>query len=164
MSDTAPTSTHGTTPAGSAGSPDGAVAERPAPASDATIRAALVATGFEYTDALWWRTDDDGSLRLYVVCNDFFHWGSADLEEITDDNVAALVETIAECEAIVGRYNADDAPLLWCARQRGMRPQGAYYKHLDAPLHHLFDAAGPARETDFFNPHPHPGAGQNTHA
>lgn len=125
------------------------------PPSDATIRAALTATGFEYTYSLWWRTYD-GSLSLYVKCSDFFHWGSADLEEVTDENVQALVETIAECEAILGRYRAHDAPLLWCARQRGMRPQGAYYKHLPEALWPLFDAAGPERGVGLMNPHAQP--------
>lgn len=125
----------------------------PPPPSADTIRAALVATGFEYTDALWWRTYDDDVLRLYVLCSDLFHWGTADMEEITDANVQSLADTIAECEAILGRYRADDAPLLWCARQRGMRPQGAYYKHLDEALWPLFDAAGPERETGPTNPH-----------
>lgn len=119
----------------------------PTPPSDSTIRVALAATGFEYTDTLWWRTDEDGSLRLFIKCSDFFYPGSADLEEITDANVQALADTIAECEAIVGRHEAEDATLLWCARQRSMRPRGAYYKYyLDSRLHPLFDAAGPERD------------------
>lgn len=72
------------------------------------------------------------------------------------DVLRGLAEAVADCETLVGRYNADDAFLLWCARQRATRPQGAYYKHLDPRLHHLFDAVGPEREVGLGNPDPHP--------
>lgn len=125
-----------------------------APPSDATVRSALLATGFNYTEDLWWRPDDDGNLRLLIRCNDLFHWGCSDCEEITDANVHTLAETIAECEAITGNNRAYAAPLLWCCRQRQMRPQGAYYKSLDEALWPLFDAVGPPRAVGMLNPRP----------
>jgi hypothetical protein len=130
--------------------------DRNSPPSDATIRAALVATGFEYCDSIWWRQDDDGGLRLLVHCSDLFAWGTADCEEITDTNVETFVATFTECHELMGQWNAQDAHLLWCCRQRGQRPQGAYYKHLDEALRPLFDAAGPEREVSLLNPHERP--------
>ena len=122
------------------------------------VEKVLRATGFEYTDNIWWRTerqspfDDDDPLQLLVNCNDVFFWASADCEEITEENHQSLIDTITECEAIVGRYNANDAFPLWVARVRAMRPQSPVYKHLDPRLWHLFDAAGPEREQSIGNP------------
>lgn len=127
----------------------------PAP-SDETVLRALRLAGGEYTGNLWWRRDDAGALRIFVLCPDFFAWGGADLEEITDATIESLEATVQECEALLGRDNADDAFLLWCARQRGKRPQGAYYNSLEEALWPLFDACGPAREVGLGNPHPHP--------
>lgn len=109
-------------------------------------------TGFEYTEYIWWRGFEDEPLKFFVTCNDYFHWATSDLEEITDENLDSLIETVEECEEIMGRFRGDDGFLLWCSRQRGIRPQGAYYKHLDSELHHLFDASGPERVVNVFNP------------
>lgn len=127
----------------------------PAPSHETVLRA-LHLTGFDYTDQLWWREDDDGALRIFVPCSDFFAWATADVEEITDENISSLEATVAECEAIRGRWNGEDGFLLWCARERGMRPQGAYYANLDRDLWHLFDACGGPRVVGLGNPKPHP--------
>lgn len=109
--------------------------------SESTVLRALHVSGFEYTSHLWWREDDNGALRIFINCSDFFAWGGSDLEEITDESIELLESTVAECEAIVGKYNADDAFLLWCARVRRRRPYSASYKALDPLLTHLFDEA-----------------------
>lgn len=106
---------------------------------------------FEYCDDLFWRVDD-GVVNVFTNCSDTFAWGCADAEQITAENVDLLESTRLEAEALLGRYRAYAWPLLWCARVRGMRPQGAAYKHIDAALHPLFDAAGPPREAGFGNP------------
>lgn len=116
------------------------------------IERLLRLTGFDYTECLWWRGIGDEPLTFYVPCNDLFMWGCADVEEITDDNIDSLIDIVNECEEIMGRWRGEDGFLVWCAVQRGMRPQGVYYKHFDEKLHHLFDAAGPEREVDMFNP------------
>lgn len=110
-------------------------------------------------DNLWWRTDGEYAPVTFLVnCNDAFWWATADSERITPDNVAVLEQSLADCKAYSpnGRSHAD---LLFCCRVRGMRPQGATYKHIEQALWPLFDAAGPPRETDrkpFGNPTPHP--------
>jgi hypothetical protein len=122
------------------------------PVSVETILRTLRVLEFEYCDALFWRADDVGGFKLFINCNDFFHWACADAEEITDDNVDLLEDTFKEVQELKGKWDAHDAPLLFCARSRKMRPQGAFYKHLDTDLHHLFNAAGPDRDLDLFNP------------
>src|SRR4051812_47936391 len=42
---------------------------------------------FDYTESLWWRGAEgkhvnEGELRFFVACNDFFAWGTADCERI----------------------------------------------------------------------------------
>ena len=128
-------------------------------------------TAFHYTEYVWWRLGDskfvDGklivsdpdTLHFFVNCNDVFEWGTADLEPIDDDaDIEALESTVWECEAIRGYGRGEDGFMLWVARKRGMRPQGAMYKHIDRELWHLFDAVGPERELDMLNPKPKPEA------
>lgn len=68
--------------------------------------------------------DDPDSLFVAVTCPDVFAGGCSDVEQVTADNVELLEETISEME----RDHPDSAhlaPQLFCARVRGMRPQGA---------------------------------------
>ena len=46
--------------------------------------------------------------------------------------------------------------LLYCARKRKMRPQGAMYKTIPKTLWHLFDVCGEEREMNMGNPKPQP--------
>lgn len=103
----------------------------------------------------------DGTFR--IGCNDFFHWGCADSETITPENFPRLKALWAEAELDDDiRLTKDRAivwkPLLFVARERRMRPQGCAYptaKHWIAQ----FDACGPKREVDSFNPYQHPNDG-----
>lgn len=96
---------------------------------------------YEISDNIWWNT----SLEFFVNCNDIFGWAMADAEPIsTDEDIVALEQAIKD--------GGDDGVLLYCARKRGMRPQGALYKHLDEKNKELFNACGPEREINFFNP------------
>lgn len=89
---------------------------------------------------LWWRTDDKyAPVTMFVNCNDLFFWATSDLQEITLDNINSLEETVKEVRSISDTA-VEDAPLLWCCRQRKMKPQQPYYKHLDKNIHHLFNA------------------------
>jgi hypothetical protein len=82
---------------------------------------------------------------LAVICNDVFWWGCADLEQVESlEDIELLVKS---CED--AKY---DGAILYCARKRGMRPQGAMYKHINKEIHHLFNECGPEREIDFLNP------------
>lgn len=87
---------------------------------------------------------------LMVTCSDQFFWGSADCEVVTSDNLSALEATLEELQNEDG--DEEYAPLLWVARQRHMRLQGAAYTYIPERLWPLFDAAGPERETGLGNP------------
>lgn len=95
---------------------------------------------------LWWRFDD-GVISLYAMCSDAFWWATADLEPITPENINKLEAALVECG---WRW---EGVLLFCARERKLRPQGAMYKNLDKDTWPLFDQAGPSREIDFLNPY-----------
>lgn len=120
----------------------------------------LRATKFDYCSDIWWREwNEPGSeLRFYANCSDIFVWGCSDLEEITPRNIDVLEQSIQDC-----RDAADDhhwGVLLFVARVRQMRPQGAVLKQITNPqVLALFDAAGPKREIDLGNPYAHPSDG-----
>lgn len=97
---------------------------------------------FDCHDDIHWN-ERDGKAYAWIICNDLFLWGSADGEEILPDDFDSLRQAYADSEFHGG--------ILWCARKRKSRPQGAYYAHLknDAAL---FDACGPRRETGIGNP------------
>jgi hypothetical protein len=59
-----------------------------------------------------------------VLCNDFFFWARSDAVDVTEETLPELEKAILDSDNIYG-------PLLYCARQREMRPQGAYYKTID---------------------------------
>jgi hypothetical protein len=79
-----------------------------------------------------------------VNCNDLFYWACGDAESIQIDDVPLFKQSLEDSEFM--------GPLLYCARKRKMRPQGAYYESFfpeDVPL---FNATGPKREVGFGNP------------
>lgn len=120
----------------------------------------LKAFEFDGTDGLWWRFDD-GKLGMFATCSDFFEWGTADMEEIRPEDLELLEQAVKDTVELDGTNLW--AGELFCARKRGMRPQGACYKHLPEVLWPLFDAAGPIREVDLLNPRKHPsGNGSET--
>lgn len=91
--------------------------------------------------------------QLFVNCNDFFYWGCADAEEVTAENLPVLEACILDVsKALSPDKDLDTALMLYCARIRTLRPQGACYPHLPQAAWPLFDACGPAREPDFGNP------------
>lgn len=113
---------------------------------DMILRVFRIFDGFGYlsSEDLFWRTDGEyAPLKIFVTCNDLFHWACADVEEITSENIGLLEATVAEVKELTGdNQNAD---ILFCCRSRGMRPQKPYYKHIDEKLRPLFDACGPER-------------------
>lgn len=104
---------------------------------------------FDNTDDLWWRGRDGastGPLEFFVNCNDVFAWGCADCEKIeSDEDLDALDQAKADAP--------NDWPLLFVARKRKTRPQGAVYKHFDIESIPLFNACGPRREPGLGNPY-----------
>lgn len=97
-------------------------------------------------DSLWWSTQN-GELKLFAICNDLFYWATADLEEITADDVDLLRETRNELAALedddMGELYLSE---LFAARKRGMRPQRPCYKTWSPVVAALFDACGPQRD------------------
>lgn len=114
------------------------------------LRVLTVADENDMHEDLYWRASPDGA-RFFVLCNDFFWWACGDLEQITPDNLALLEDSFRVTRPL-GIAAECAAPLLFCARSRGMRPQGAYYKHLPESTWLLFDACGPEREASPGNP------------
>lgn len=91
-------------------------------------------------DVFW-----DCSLSVHVNCNDVFGWGCADAETIeNEEDLAIFVQAAKDSEAYC------DA--LYCARKRGMRPQGAYIKLAPDDIKNLFKDCGPERRIDILNP------------
>lgn len=86
--------------------------------------------------------------RPCMICNDFFLWGGSDAEPLNEDHMPAVRQAIADCGGSI-----DNGTLLWVARARQMRPQGAYYSYFPRETWPLFDACGPERETGFGNPY-----------
>jgi hypothetical protein len=108
-------------------------------------------------DAIWWRTDGTyAPVTFFVACNDVFVWGLADVETLTPANIDVFEKSVADCTA-GAKHGEIYAGALFCARVRGMRPQGAAYPD-ERALWPLFDACGPQREIGLGNPYP-PGRG-----
>lgn len=115
--------------------------ERTGDLEEIFIRVAKVASEYDIAGNLIWSDD----LEVGITCNDVFHWGCADVEDInSDEDIELLIQACKDSEF--------DGPTLYCARKRGMRPQGAMYKHLDEKDWPLFDECGPHRETGIGNP------------
>ena len=85
---------------------------------------------------------------FFVNVNDVFWWATADLEEITPENIEELERAFADCQEAGGYVGTAYGHVLFAARQRAMRPQQpAYPKDADmAGICVLFDAAGPVRD------------------
>ena len=89
---------------------------------------------------LYWQED----LTCFIQCNDQFYWGCSDLEELEAADLPLLEEClkIDDCEG----------PLLYCAKKRKMRPQGAAYQYISKKNWKHFDDCGPPRDSDLGNP------------
>ena len=99
-------------------------------------------------DSIFWRFNED-KIQFFIICSDVFAWGCADLEELNKEDLPLLDQSMKDAGYVEGS-------LLYCARRRKMRPQGACYKEIKESLWPLFDACGPVREVDSANPRPRP--------
>lgn len=118
----------------------------------------LIAQAELHDEVFWHCTGGTKAPEFLVNCSDFFYWGCADCEAITPANVHYLREAIAECEAIPNYEGVGYIGSLFCAKVRGLRPQGCTNPK-DAAVRALFDACGPKREINIANPHHHPDDG-----
>jgi hypothetical protein len=89
---------------------------------------------------------------VFVICSDFFYWGTADGEEFGPDDLPLMRECAKDLKE-AGDYTEVYTTLLYCARRRGMRPQRSYFRTresgykvdtLNPAARALFDACGPA--------------------
>ena len=85
--------------------------------------------------------------------NDLFYWGCGDAEDITPDDMGLLNSTASELEAM---GKSCYLGVLFAARKRRLRPQGACYPERDLDLCLLLDACGPYREPQLGNPQERP--------
>lgn len=118
---------------------------------DFILRVLTVFSQADNTDGLWWKASG-GVVKFYAMCNDLFYWAAADYERITPENIDALEQAFKDASAACGDEWNGHGALLFAARQRKMRPQGAYYKYFHEAEKPLFDACGPYRPADFGNP------------
>lgn len=88
-----------------------------------------------YEDVIW---STKGKFGL--ICNDVFHWACADVEDVGEEDLPLLEQALKDASC------PSDGAILYCARKRGMRPQGAMYGYIEKENWHLFDAAGPERD------------------
>jgi hypothetical protein len=106
-----------------------------------------------------WKEDDsikDGPLPGFrycgeipcVNCNDIFWWGCADCENVSEETLEDLNNAIKDCSPCI-----TTGLLLYCARAKKMRPQGAAYSYIPKELWPLFDECGPKRELGIGNPY-----------
>lgn len=128
---------------------------------DTVLRAMRIFNGFNgpSSDELWWRTDDQyAPVTLLINCNDLFFWGCSDCETLTPANIGELEKAAEDMKALHPKGDYDEAGLLFCCRQRQMRPQGAYYAHIEKCWWPLFNLCGPERDTGLGNPKAIPAA------
>lgn len=102
---------------------------------------AMFAEAEDFEGGLFWRVDmapgRDREMKLFAQCSDFFYWATADLEEITRDDIPLLRQTLSDLKAIGAEEELDH---LFAARKRRMRPQRPCYKDFDPPVAALYDA------------------------
>lgn len=89
----------------------------------------------------------DGENFPEINCSDLFYWGLADSESIPPEALPELKQALNDIK------NHEDGWLLYCARTRKMRPQGAAYFFLEHEYWHLFDECGSEREINKGNPY-----------
>lgn len=102
---------------------------------------ALFEQAEDFDNGLIWRVDTtpgrDRAMKLFAECSDFFAWASADLEEITRDDIPLLRRALADLKPLSAEYELGH---LFAARKRQMRPQKPCYKDMEAPVAALYDA------------------------
>ena len=99
-----------------------------------------------------WRCDGDRApITFWINCNDTFAWGCSDGEHFSVGDLPDIKRAMEDCENAIKHYSHYGV-ILWIARARKMRPQGAAYPQ-KKELHALFDAVGPVREVGLGNPY-----------
>jgi len=111
---------------------------------------------YDITDELFWCIDKEtNKIKVMVNCNDVFWWATSDGEEITPDNLCELKKAIDDVNSIDNVIGIVYTGMLFAARIRKIRPQGAAYPE-EKKFWPLFDMCGKERPIDkdaFGNPY-----------
>ena len=111
------------------------------------MRVLALLAKYEQHEDVWWRVDGEYAPVTFIVnCNDLFFWACADAELITDENIAMFEQ--AYKDASEHECGECYAGLLFCCRERKMRPQGAYYESFPKSMWGMFDECGPDRDKE----------------
>jgi hypothetical protein len=117
------------------------------------LEAMRILSKYDCCDDIFWRCDGEyAPLMLLVNCNDVFGWACADAEPITDTNIGMLADAYEDAQNS-GDLGIIYGSMLFCARSRGERPQGACYPENAKGLWPLLNACGPERPVDSLNPY-----------
>jgi len=118
----------------------------------------------DFEERIWWRTDAEyAPVTFFMGCNDLFYWASADAVTLTPENIDRLDVAIKDIKVAMNMDHdrlpkehafkfdkwfgmGDYAAILFCARERKMRPQPPYYESIPEELHALFNQCGPERK------------------
>lgn len=113
--------------------------------SDFVLELLQLLDEYDHHGSIWWRTDEEYAPVTFLLnCNDLFHWGCADCETLTPENLPRLRQALEDAK------NACDLGEMWgdslfVARERKMRPQTPVLKDVPKELLPLFEACGPER-------------------
>ena len=75
---------------------------------------------YDYQEFVFWFLSENDALTPSIECGDVFVWGCADEEDILEDDLPLL----EKCFEDTGGESGSNGAALFCARKRGMRPQG----------------------------------------
>lgn len=99
--------------------------------------------GADIHDALFWRTETDGNIRLFLVCSDTFDYATADAEIIEEQDVPLLRQTLQDLKNCSDPIAKVWLPELFAARKRRML---ILAPHLDKMVDDLADLFRKAAE------------------
>lgn len=108
---------------------------------------------------IYWHGTKEEGFRPFINCNDVFLWGCADGHEFEPADIPDIMQAIEDCKP-----DLYYGPILWIARKRNMRPQGAMYEGsgyessggISVALRKMFNECGPHRPADIGNPYATP--------
>jgi hypothetical protein len=112
-------------------------------------QAARVLAAFEKADtydSLTWRvttTPGNTYVKLFATCSDFFHYATADAEEIAGGDIPVLEACLADLEKTDEQFYLAE---LFAARKRKLRPLPLACQQMAEGTRLLFDAAGTEEE------------------
>ncbi|OQW34532.1 MAG: hypothetical protein A4E20_10960 [Nitrospira sp. SG-bin2] len=91
-------------------------------ATELFLEVARLAGLHGFKEDLYW----DQDLAVSVDVSDLFYWACADSEDVTEENLPLLKQSIEDIANICKRSVHKYATPLFAARVRGQRPQGKY--------------------------------------